>query len=231
MIKDGENMKIQRKGSIFIAVFVGVIISNSAFAWDDEVTHPALTEKAINQLKDNWFAPYLENNLGFKDNVREELPYNNKQMSILNILKEGSREEDAWPDKKNKDTMRSINHFHSPIDNKGLHGEQYIYIFGIRKYIKLNGHSALGWAKGTGEGCTDTVTWACEDNQYSWISARESYRDAFEALRHNEHATWESKMALTFRSLGQVMHLIQDMAVPAHTRDDFWRGAGRVSAA
>lgn len=120
--------------------------------------------------------------------------------------------------------MRSINHFHSPIDNMGLHGEQcYLNIFGIRFCEELNGQSALGWARGTGEGCTDAGA-SCGGNQYSWISARESYRDAFEALRHNEHVTWEIKLAETFRSLGQVMHLIQDMAVPAHTRNDSWVG-------
>jgi hypothetical protein len=68
--------------------------------------------------------------------------------------------------------------------------------------------------------------------------ARESYRDAFEALaalpepdkEDTRQAEFETKMAETFRSLGQVMHLVQDMAVPAHTRDDK-QSAGRVSAA
>ena len=67
-------MKIRRKGSIFIAVLFSIIISNSALAWDATVTHKALTEEAVKLLRDNWFAPYLENNLGFKKHVNEMLP-------------------------------------------------------------------------------------------------------------------------------------------------------------
>ena len=219
-------MKNLRTSSVAIALLLFVLHSSSVCAWNDTVTHPALTDMAVANLRGSgWLEPYFQNNLGFKNHVDELLNNGGKDIKIIDLLLEGSREEDAWPDRDDIDTNRSINHFHSPIDNMGLNGEQYIYIFGIRKYIELNGESALVWARGTGEGSR---------NEYSWIRARESYSEAFEALAQPEEnrrqAEFEEKMALTFASLGQVMHLIQDMAVPAHARNDM-QGVGRVSAA
>ena len=186
-------MKNLGKGSILIAVLFSVIISNSAFAWNDKITHKALTEAAIRQPQlSGWFETFLQNNLGFKEHVEEELPYENKQMTIRDILKEGSKEEDAWPDRKDPKTARSMNHFHSPITNQGQSGFP-------------GGESALAWARGDSG-----------NNEYSWAEARYHYRLAFEA----ESATDRNReLADTFRSLGQVMHLVQDMAVPAHTRN------------
>ena len=121
-------MKIQRKSSVVIALVFSALMSNSVSAWDDTVTHPALTERAINQLKDNWFAPYLQNNLGFKNNVREKLPYENEQMTILDILKDGSVLEDD-------EVLRRRHHFHSPITDMGQSGF-------------TGGESAFDWARG-----------------------------------------------------------------------------------
>ena len=197
-------MKILRKGSILIAVLFSVIISNSAFAWNDKITHKALTEAAIRQPQlSGWFETFLQNNLGFKEHVEEELPYENKQMTIRDILKEGSKEEDAWPDRKDPKTARSMNHFHSPIDNIGLsQGEKCILPFVC---FQLEGESALAWARGDSG-----------KNEYSWAEARYHYRLAFES---ESAADRDRELAHTFRSLGQIMHLVQDMAVPAHTRN------------
>jgi hypothetical protein len=42
----------------------------------------------------------------------------------------------------------------------------------------------------------------------------------YEALTVPDQDTKERKLAETFRGLGQLMHLVQDMSVPEHTRDD-----------
>jgi hypothetical protein len=52
---------------------------------------------------------------------------------------------------------------------------------------------------------------------WSWSKARASYYDA---LTINDNDTREQELANTFRSLGQVMHLVSDSSVPAHTRND-----------
>ena len=168
------------------------------FAWDDSYTHPNLTKSAIEKLRGvGWLEPYFQNTLGFKKNVGEVLKNGSENKSIIDLLLEGSKEEDSpiW---------RAKNHFHSPIINSGLHQPLN------------NGESALAWERGDSG-----------KNEYSWAKARQYYA---EALFTKDSATRNAKMALTFASLGQVMHLIQDMAVPAHTRNDM-QGAGQVSAA
>lgn len=88
--------------------------------------------------------------------------------------------------------IRMFNHFHNPIDNSGLHDIG-------------SGKSARLWGTTT------------SNNDWSWQKAREYY---YKALTLPTKAERETAYADMFRSLGQVMHLVQDMAVPAHTRND-----------
>ena len=204
------------KINVVIAIAITLINSSMAFAWNDKITHRALTDRAIQNLQGiGWLVPYLQNNLGFKKHVEEVLNNGKENKKIVDLLLEGSEREDDW------DGMRFQNHFHEPITNRGLNQGWLV-----------NGESALAWARGTGEGCVESGE--CLGNEYSWSKARQYYSEAFEALSQPDtdtrQAELEAKMAETFRSLGQIMHMIQDMAVPAHTRNDM-QGAGRVSAA
>ena len=54
------------------------------------------------------------------------------------------------------------------------------------------------------------------EESYSWHDVRSYY---YQALTAADKTTRENNFAKTFRGLGQVMHLVQDMSVPAHTRD------------
>jgi hypothetical protein len=51
-----------------------------------------------------------------------------------------------------------------------------------------------------------------------WDIARRAY---FDALTKGTSAERDQNLAKTFQALGQVVHLVQDLAVPAHVRDDF----------
>ncbi|MBI3028539.1 MAG: hypothetical protein HYY64_03405, partial [Candidatus Rokubacteria bacterium] len=55
-------------------------------------------------------------------------------------------------------------------------------------------------------------------NPFDWDAARSAYLDA---LILPTSAEREAALARTFETLGHVMHLVQDLAVPAHVRDDF----------
>lgn len=91
------------------------------------------------------------------------------------------------------DSFRYLRHFHNPLkpwENAGLAGFD----------------SSLVWAQ-----LLDDDGWG--HNTSSWSSARRYY---YEALKSGSQPDWAS----TFRSLGQVMHLVSDAAVPAHVRDD-----------
>jgi hypothetical protein len=92
-------------------------------------------------------------------------------------------------------------HFYNPLNNMG-------YSFGA-----LTGIPSPLW------GLEDTTS----------ASAQEfSYRDArgyfWSALQSQTDADHQRNLALMFRSLGQVIHLIQDAAQPQHTRNDSHAG-------
>jgi hypothetical protein len=55
-------------------------------------------------------------------------------------------------------------------------------------------------------------------NDADWDAARAAY---FEAWSRETKAEREHALADTFLKLGQVLHLVQDLAVPAHVRNDF----------
>jgi hypothetical protein len=91
--------------------------------------------------------------------------------------------------------LRPAAHFHDPLrnwDNSGLSG-----LFG-------RSTSAPLWAQRSGGLLFGTL-----QNDYSWPSAREYF---YQALIGNNR---DENFADCFRSLGQVMHLIEDMSVPA----------------
>jgi hypothetical protein len=91
--------------------------------------------------------------------------------------------------------IRSLNHFHNPLlpwaDAGGLLGQSSVY-----------------WQQSPDQGAGGT---------WSWPVARQRLYDF---LTLPSPAAREQALADTARALGQVMHMIQDAASPAHTRDD-----------
>lgn len=86
---------------------------------------------------------------------------------------------------------RFVRHFYDPVTNEGLND----LFWGDSSYI---------WANRA-------------DNVWSWQNARRSYLNGLTRSTEEERKPW---LAAAFRSLGQVMHLVQDKAVPAHVRND-----------
>ncbi len=99
---------------------------------------------------------------------------------------------------KNEDTeafaFRVFNHFHEPLFHGGL----------------LWGDSAIEWS-------LKAIGSQAPGGQWSWNDAREYY---FKALTSESKTDRDKYWGKTFEALGHVMHLIQDMASPAHVRND-----------
>jgi hypothetical protein len=95
-----------------------------------------------------------------------------------------------------------VNHFHNPLTNGGFTG-----IWGTSF---LHGQSSTQWALAP-------QRTQSPGGYYSWSDVRGYY---FKALTEPEPEIRETNFAQTFRGLGQLMHLVQDAAVPAHSRDD-----------
>jgi hypothetical protein len=95
--------------------------------------------------------------------------------------------------------LRSNNHFHNPL--KPLEQAGYSY---------LSGKSAIAWSqspKGT----------QTPGGYYSWNDVRDYFYSALIGTDKNARNT---NFAETFRGVGQLMHLAQDMSVPEHARND-----------
>lgn len=98
--------------------------------------------------------------------------------------------------------LRSFNHFHNPLTEEGFKG------------------NCLGSSL-----CVSSTVWALMPlgtqssitGNYSWHDLRDYY---LKALTSTEATTRNTYFAKTFRGLGQLMHLIEDASVPAHTRND-----------
>ena len=91
-------------------------------------------------------------------------------------------------------SLRPVNHFFDPYRDRGLFG-----LFNA------------------------SPDWALEDRgeQFRQIySYREAKTYLRQAMTATDPAEYRRLLTLTFRSLGQVIHHIQDMAQPEHTRND-----------
>lgn len=86
--------------------------------------------------------------------------------------------------------LRYSNHFYNPLNNKGLSGT----------FI-----SAKDWA-------LRPMGNQYADGQYSWFDARDYY---YKALTSTDKAIRETNFVKTFRAIRQVMHLVQDVSIPA----------------
>lgn len=210
-------------------------------------THKELTNKAISSDSKSVLEAYLKEQLGMdqgldtllfidqstipesdripskqlEDRIESEITEN---PTVLNLLKAGANLEDV-------PNPRAKHHFHDPVrniglDNKTEHPEKAEFIDSITLlYYKLSfdltGTSAIKRALGTEES-----DWEQEyKNYFAWPDARNYF---YKALTDANEAVREHYLAMTFLSLGHVFHLLEDMGVPAHVRNDFIEAHYRV---
>jgi hypothetical protein len=245
-------MKINYRILLIIIVILSICCANvEAFS---NRTHKAISEKAIiNSQAD----VYLKNQLGFSQGLGtlvlldqgmipagERIPYAqfearitpelpSNPCSILNFLKAGANLEDI-------PNPRARHHFHAPIANPGVNppnpnsgldnrtdhpdwADTFDFwtdlTYGLS--FDLTGASAQLRASGT-----EGAQWETEyQNYYSWPDTRTYF---YRAMTKSTLAQRNHYLALTFISLGQTAHLLEDMGVPAHTRNDFVKGHMRL---
>jgi hypothetical protein len=156
---------------------------------------------AQNQLDGFSLGNYLHDQLGFVSYEKETF---NKLM-VWQWLSDGGHYEDK-PGGLTLPYTRSANHFHNPLlklDKAGFSG-----IWDIP--VLFPGMSSILWSqmpKGI----------QLIGGHYSWYDVRDYY---LKALTAKDLVTRNTNFAETFRGLGQLMHLVQDMSVPEHARND-----------
>jgi hypothetical protein len=138
---------------------------------------------------------------------------------------------------------REFNHFFDPVNNQPL------TIFGAGTYYFLHGantttlRKAPDWAMGTEDVFTNANQRGGDTlNHYTVLDAREAEYRALTLKAKNpdgsytdiepsgslttKEAVRKAYWATTFRALGDILHLNQDMAQPQHTRNEPHSGAG-----
>ena len=233
-------MRNRIKNFLVIAAIIGW--GTQAYAWCGKYTHTSLTEKAISNNNQSILDEYLKEQLDIEQGLGCELSLDqstipesdripNDQLeerissilplspSVMDLSKAGSHLEDV-------PTPRSKHHFHDPYRNAGLENKTehpnwaaafktatYVWYWGDNLF-DLTGAACLRRALGTEE-----PQWEEEyENYFAWPDTRDYF---YRALTQESEAAREHYLALTFLSLGHVLHLLEDMSVPAHARNDF----------
>jgi hypothetical protein len=214
--------------SVMIAIFF--CLCQPLYAWEKEYTHPALSQEAANASK---VGTYLQNELGYAPGLSSQLQITNTMTpfiqdlidrgmdpgvttrSVLQWMREGSKLEDALIRQ-----ARSQHHFLDPTRNAGLDNrtDHPNWEGAPTRFapFDLRGESTLAWAT-TGTSGTGYQ----RANLQTWGNTRTKFLDAVCSVSKVER---EQSLAETFIALGHIMHLLEDMGVPAHTRNDFLFG-------
>lgn len=204
--------------TIFVISILITLISNHVYSYDDVITHPALTDISVSK---SILQSYLSKNLGTEFSNNYTSIIDGEQ--VIEILKGGSKLEDT-------PNCRAASHFLNPLKDWDIAGvsdtnETILGAFVINpacfvtapfsNKFSINKYSDVTWATGY---TSPTVQGEATGNDMDWNAARNYYRLALTETDKNRR---EGNFAKTFQTLGQVMHLLQDMAVPAHVRNDF----------
>jgi hypothetical protein len=242
-------MRENKQINLFLSAMLILCFCNVAYTFSGK-THKALTDSAT---LGSGTGAYLKNSLGikqgvawkvtldqsmlppgeripveqFEERISGELPSN--PCTILDFLKAGAHLEDV-------PMPRARHHFHAPIANPGVapanpnagldnktdhpNWAATIDYLTQKRYelsFDLTGASAQRRALGT-----EDPNWGNEyQNYFAWPDSKASF---IEALSRSDPNVRDHYLALTFVSLGHAVHLLEDMGVPAHTRNDFING-------
>lgn len=201
------------KRIVWIMILVMITLS-AAYAYDDTDTHPRITGKAIQY---SGVGIFVKQYLGSEFAKGTDSVVQGVQVSDL--LTTGSKAEDS-------PLCRASNHFHNPLPDNSWGSSYMTDLYPVAAKCQSEGwsptYSAVTWATGflapAPGGAKATFTTSPAFAPYTWDRARSDYYSALTSLVPSDR---ETKYANTFSDLGHVMHLLQDMAVPAHTRNDF----------
>jgi hypothetical protein len=116
-------------------------------------------------------------------------------------------------------TTRGWHHFHDPLREWGNAGLSNLgAVLAWRGNTNLEWpYPSLIWGLSPEVQRTPTTLYTITGD-WSWGMARQYFFDALTAS--DKHISRDEAWANCFRSLGQIMHLVQDAAVPDHTRND-----------
>lgn len=209
------------KKMVFIAklIIISLSLCHSSWAYDGKV-HSKINEESVRSAQ---LDSFLKMKLGISKGVDNELIKDGETKFILQWIAYGGEAEDfGMPGDIPFLSTRAFNHFHDPLkdwDNAGLDSIADVPYRG--RYWR-DPTSAILWGLDPGKQDFSRNT----TGDWSWEKTREYYyiyltgKDFEGNVVVSTQDEREANFADCFRSLGQVMHLIEDMSVPLHTRND-----------
>ena len=207
----GDDM-LNRKSCSRVLLMVWIVsltllyFDQYSIAYDDVITHPRLTEKAVDKsILDQYLKEKLDVKAGIETQLKQQ-GYNQADVisrPIIEWLTKGSTIEDA-------PLCRASNHFHNPLK---AWNESF-----VTDYPAINAvcsgapwsqrYSNITWA--TGLLTTDGEPISFPDDYLetppapnNWTKARNYY---YKALTNSIDGVRETNFAKTFQAAGQVMH-------------------------
>jgi hypothetical protein len=179
------------KQIFFLSVFLILTCPFNSNGYGPKKTHPIINGYAI---KLSGFDAYLKANLNMSEGINELF----QELSVKEWFEEGGKDED-------KPGTRGLYHFHDPTKawkDAGLFGS----------YSALLWAQDITWIAFPAEFEPDTM-----NPEWSWPAARKNY---YTALTTENKITRDRAFGKAFKGVGHVMHLLSDMAVPEHVRND-----------
>lgn len=200
----GKGVEKMKKLTITVILFL-LFFGGAVYGYDNKITHRQLTKRTIDS---SVLSSYLKNNLGLQEGSSSTI--NGRPVDWW--LMEGAYLEDL-------PICRSTSHFHNPLDPWDLS-----YMSDEPWYVNLwcnatgfsTRYSNVTW--GTGYLSPNGPTIGRINQQMGWDNAKNDYYIALTSVFSENRETY---LAKTFQALGQVLHLLQDVSVPAHVRNDF----------
>jgi len=180
-----------RTKEVYLAFIVGMLaLPPHLPAWEEDHTHPEITKHAVSEVSS--LDAYLKEELRISQGIEGSLTgAGGKTFPILKWITDGSIDEDH-------PTTRSFRHFHDPTEpweSAGL-------------WDSFLGMSNVLWSQKPDQDSS---------GNYSWPDTRDYYFNAFTAQSKVDR---DNYLVETFSGLGHLMHLVEDVAVPLHTRND-----------
>jgi len=189
-------VNIKKPIILMCIIFVGLFCSNrNVLAYDNSVAHPALTREII-----KYYNNYFNKNISVND---------------MEAIVGGSIGED-------EPAVRTLNHFYDPVNKSGLNSSHTGIISPVYGFLLPFSKSAKEWAN-------NSFAQANFLGEFYANSALNPYAKlAKNVIDIQTTYTWNKAVykyiigdkRAAFESLGHVLHLLEDMAVPAHTRND-----------
>lgn len=187
----------------------------------EQIVHQVITINAAEAALDN-----SHRYAGFLKTVSSDLP-SSGLVSATNYLVIGSFDEDFGIHEDPIGGYRSYNHFYDPLTGSGLSETP------LGEALSPIGNDIFTWASTSNcpgvdfDGILGFIGRNVGTyNTWSWQNARGYEWVGLTAANQMDRRTALSEM---FRSVGQVMHLLQDASQPQHVRneqhlDSFWQG-------